>query len=86
MTDQPIDVSKYINAETVLADLAKEARRLAEIVALEASGVRDGDGTWHGSDGLDYALDEIEPRVHALVGLLLEVRGSDFADPDAIPY
>ena len=34
----------------LLADMSKHAYDLIQVLALEASGIRDGDGHWHGSD------------------------------------
>jgi len=35
----------------LLDKLSKKAHNLIRIIALESSGIRDGDGYWHGSDG-----------------------------------
>ena len=43
----------------VLRALQREAFELIKIMELEISGIRDGDGGWHGSDVLQGALNEI---------------------------
>jgi hypothetical protein len=47
-----------------LDDLAAQALRLIQIVTLERSGIRDGDGFWHGSDPLAGTVD----RINELLG------------------
>lgn len=64
-----VDYAKYVKPELVLADLAETAATLARILKAEASGKRDGDGTWHGANPLDDALHELAPRVAALARL-----------------
>ena len=34
----------------LLADMSKCAHELIQVLALEASGIRDGSGQWHGGD------------------------------------
>ena len=35
-----------------LDDLSRQAYELIRVIELECSGIRDGDGRWHGSDAL----------------------------------
>jgi hypothetical protein len=43
----------------VLTEMSKAAFELIEIIVLEKSGIRDGDGFWHGSDPLSGTLQDI---------------------------
>ena len=46
-----------------LADMSKCAHELIQVLALEASGIRDGSGKWHGSDpvcGIVLQLRDLE--------------------------
>jgi len=40
----------------ILDAIAHEAATLIEVVALEKSGIRDGDGRWYGSDALESTV------------------------------
>lgn len=42
-----------------LNDISRRAAELISICALEKSGIRDGDGHWHGSDPLRNTIQEI---------------------------
>ena len=43
----------------LLRKLSSAAFETIQIIELELSGVRDGDGYWHGSDAIGYAIDEL---------------------------
>jgi hypothetical protein len=43
----------------ILERIARRAADLIQVVALEKSGIRDGDGWWHGSDALVGTVDEL---------------------------
>lgn len=45
--------------DDTLNRMSQEAFELIKIIELEKSGVRDGDGFWHGSDALGNAVQEI---------------------------
>lgn len=42
-----------------LESMKTEAAKLIEILVLEQSGIRDGDGFWHGSDVLGNAMNSL---------------------------
>ena len=42
-----------------LRELSQLAYELIRIIELESSGIRDGDGFWHGSDPLDGKVSDI---------------------------
>ena len=42
-----------------LRELSRLAYELIRVIELEAAGIRDGDGYWHGSDPLDGAVSQI---------------------------
>ena len=42
-----------------LAELSRQAYGLIRVIELERSGIRDGDGCWHGSDPLDATIDNL---------------------------
>ena len=65
-----------------LVDLLKAVEELRDILVKEASGVRDGNGYWHGSDAYDYALTEMVPKIIQLAGLC---RQPGFAERAAEP-
>lgn len=67
-----IKYARYVRPELVLADLTATAEALAKILKAEARGVRDGDGTWHGSDALHAALHELGPQVAELAALYVD--------------
>ena len=43
----------------LLNKLSQAAFEAIKIIELELSGVRDGDGYWHGSDAIGYTIDEL---------------------------
>lgn len=43
----------------MLNELAQKAFDLIQVVTLEKSGIRDGDGHWHGSDVMGGSVDDI---------------------------
>ena len=45
-----------------LRKLSRQAYELIRIIELEMSGIRDGDGHWHGSDPLDGIVLQISDR------------------------
>lgn len=45
-----------------LQELSQAAYELIKIIELESSGIRDGDGYWHGSDPLQGKVLEISDR------------------------
>jgi hypothetical protein len=63
-----------------LDELAKEALALIQIATLESSGIRDGNGTWHGSDPLAGTVDSI----NRLMERINAIRRSP--DPNGFPY
>jgi uncharacterized linocin/CFP29 family protein len=75
MTTQ--DLGKYIVKEKVLIDLGVVAKYFAEIMELELSGERDGNGTWMGSDVLDAALRESVPNIRLLSELYLQAEEAE---------
>jgi hypothetical protein len=42
-----------------LRELSKRAFELIKVIELELSGIRDGDGRWHGSDAMGGTLSDI---------------------------
>ena len=42
-----------------LTELSRQAYELIKVIELERSGIRDGDGTWYGSDPLDGTVDNL---------------------------
>jgi hypothetical protein len=42
-----------------LDDMSRAAFVLIKIIELEKSGIRDGDGTWHGSDAVGGVVQEL---------------------------
>ena len=72
MVDEAGTAARYVDQAKLLADVCARAAELGEILAKEASGVRDGDGYWHGSDATHHALHELEPRLHTLAALYRE--------------
>jgi hypothetical protein len=47
------DMAKLLN------ELSRAAYELIKVIELERSGIRDGDGCWHGSDGLGGAVNDM---------------------------
>jgi len=45
-----------------LREMSRSAYELIQVIELEISGIRDGDGCWHGSDPLDGTVLEISDR------------------------
>ncbi len=43
----------------VLTEISSRAYDLIRIIELERSGIRDGDGSWHGSDVLDSTVNNL---------------------------
>lgn len=41
-------------------DLLDKAKELVRVLELEVSGVRDGDGLWHGSDCVAHCIHEAQ--------------------------
>jgi len=69
MITEAATAARYVDQAKLLADVSGAAAALSDIFTREASGARDGDGTWHGSDAMHYALHELEPRLHELAEL-----------------
>lgn len=77
-----INYASYVRPDLVLRDIGHDAKTLARVLEAEISGVRDGDGTWHGSDGLLAVLSETAPRLAALAALYLEAVDRGRLPPD----
>ena len=43
----------------LLRKISNAAFDTFKLIELELSGIRDGDGYWHGSDAIGYAIDEL---------------------------
>ena len=50
----------------LLESLCTTSTEIAEALRLEASGIRDGDGDWHGTDVNAHVLGEYVPRLSRL--------------------
>ena len=57
-------------------ELSKAAFELIRMIELERSGIRDGDGMWHGSSAVDHAMDDVVE----LCKRLHKVRDDEFRD------
>jgi hypothetical protein len=81
MTDA-IEFEPATGQAAVLLDTMKElARNLLEVIELEKSGERDGDGFWHGTDVVSHA-----PEMARRIAILFE-KYSQFRwrSSDALP-
>lgn len=67
----------------ILKELADTAFELIKITELERSGIRDGDGYWHGSD----VMSAVSGNVAALVEEYHRTYEAELAEPDApLPF
>jgi hypothetical protein len=46
-----------------LEEAAEAARTFLKVIELERSGVRDGDGSWHGSCPVEHVMDELDAKI-----------------------
>ena len=44
----------------MLVEMSRQAYKLIQVIELERSGIRDGDGSWHGSDALDGTIHNLK--------------------------
>jgi hypothetical protein len=64
MTREAVHLFKYDPSDITVA----RALELLQVITLEQSGIRDGDGCWHGSDPLSGLVDELgQPKLNALM-------------------
>jgi hypothetical protein len=54
--DAPLHRQRFVQS---LTRLKEQCLDLARVIDLELTGVRDGDGFWHGSDGLGGSIDNV---------------------------
>lgn len=52
--------------QQMLANLYTTSAEITEVFRLEANGIRDGDGYWHGTDVINHVLREYVPRLSVL--------------------
>ncbi len=45
--------------DEALGELSRQAYELIRVIELERSGIRDGDGTWYGSNALEGVIDNL---------------------------
>ncbi len=48
--------------DEALEEISRQAYELIRLIELERSGIRDGDGSWHGSDPLDGTINDLAAR------------------------
>ena len=58
----------------LLEESSQAAFQLIKFLELERSGIRDGDGYWHGCDAMDHAVNDIA-RLYALTFSVLPTVG-----------
>ncbi len=56
----------------ILRELSNAAFEAIKIIALERSGIRDGDGFWHGSDVIGNMTSELTDLCHQLMTVDVE--------------
>jgi hypothetical protein len=74
----------------ILERMSEAAYGLIKVIELERSGIRDGDGYWHGSGVMDHATDDLVELIEAyrrqVCGELDHLPSALVADVSPIPF